>query len=335
MKLRKFITLVLYFGFTILGIEKYFSQSIVPPTVQIKDHNNNTKLISIGCDYNFLPGKKIQLTAEFPEIKQPNTYKINAVPYVPIGDFNDGNIVDIKKADGKRDDTFSNIIQLPFDFCFYGNKYSEIIISDNGIVSFNTNLKNGECPYAPTGPVPNGLPKNSIFGVFHDMLNINQVRYRIEGTYPNRRVIINYSNIPQYGYAMPNKNSTSQIVLYETSNIIDVYIKDRYKNESTNKVFEGANAYRKNALVGLTNYDSSNGIAAPGRDTGNWEAHNEGWRFTPNGSTNTTIIWKYNGNEISGTRNQNVIAVQPAGDAKYSVELTYNICTPLTVKDEI
>lgn len=335
MNLQKFSLFFLYSLFILLGLNNLFSQSVLTPKVQIKDHNNNTKLITVKCDYNFLPGKKIQLTAEFPEIKQPNTYKVESVPYNPIGDFKDGNLVTIKRDNGKQDDTFSNIISLPFDFCFYGNKYNSIIISDNGVVSFNTKLAKDECPYAPINTLINGLPKNSIFGVFHDMLNINQVRYRIEGTYPNRKVIINYNNIPQYGYPMPNKNSTSQIILYETTNIIDVYIKDRYKNESTNPIFNKANAYRKNAIVGLTNYDSSNGIIAPGRNSGNWEAHNEGWRFTPNGSTDMTIIWKCNGSEIPGTRNQKDIIIQPEGDTKYFVEVTYNICKPITVKDDI
>ncbi|PQL90391.1 T9SS type B sorting domain-containing protein [Apibacter adventoris] len=335
MKLQKFKLFFLYFTLILLGFNYLFSQSALIPEVKLKDHNNNTKIININCDYNFLPGKKIQLITEFPEIKQPNTYNVESVPYKPIGDFKDGNLVTIKRDNGKQDDTFSNIISLPFDFCFYGNKYNSIIISDNGVVSFNTKLAKDECPYAPVNTLISGLPKNSIFGVFHDMLNINEVRYRVEGTYPNRKVIINYNNIPQYGYPMPNKNSTSQIILYETTNIIDVYIKDRYKNESTNPIFNEDNAYRKNAIVGLTNYDSSNGIIAPGRNSGNWEAHNEGWRFTPNGNTDITIVWKYNGFEISGTRNKKTIIVQPAEDGKYSVEVTYNLCSPFKIKEDI
>jgi gliding motility-associated-like protein len=321
---------------SIFPLEKICSQNPITPSVKIKDHKENTGIINIDCDYDFLPNKGIKLIATYPDIRQTNNYSVSSIDYTPIGDFSKGQVVDIRNNGGKQDDTYSNVISLPFNFCFYGNSYSQVIISDNGVVSFNTALAQQECPYAPPALLPTGLPKNSIFGVFHDMQNINQVRYQVDGVAPNRRVIINYNSIPQYGYAMPGKNSTSQIVLYETTNIIDIYVKDRFKNESTNPIFDGTGAYRKNAVIGLTNYDSSAGIAAPGRNTGNWEAHNEAWRFSPDGSTNITIQW-FNefDSEISGTRNAASILVYPTQNTKYKVKVTYNMCVPVSVTDVI
>ncbi|MCV9932913.1 T9SS type B sorting domain-containing protein [Flavobacterium sp. LS1R47] len=322
--------------FLLVPLEENFSQNVSIPSVEIKDHKENSGVINIDCDYDFLPNNGIQLKAIYPEIRQTNNYEVSSIDYVPIGDFNQGEVVDIRNNNGKLDDTYSGAIDIPFAFCFYGNTYSKIIISDNGVLSFNTALAQQECPYAPPNMLPTGLPKNSIFGVFHDMQNTNQVRYRVEGSSPSRRIIVNYTNIAQYGYAMPGKNSTSQIVLYEGTNIIDVYVKDRFKNESNNPIFEGTGSYRKNAVIGLTNYDSSGGITTPERDTGNWEAHNEAWRFTPNGSTNITINWydEYN-SEISGTRNLQTILVYPTQSTKYNVKVTYNMCTPISVQDII
>lgn len=337
---------LLIFAFLLFSLQKVFSQNVAIPSVKINDHKENTGIVPIDCDYDFLLNKQIKLTAKFPDIRETNSYAVSSIDYAPVGDFNQGEVVDIKRMpepDGtfKKNDTYSAAIDLPFTFCYYGNSYSQIIISDNGVLSFNTSLAQHECGLAPSGPIPNGLPVNSVFGVFHDMeikddtirKKAYQVLYRVEGSYPNRRVIINYNDIPQWSYT---KNSTSQIVLYETTNIIDVYVKDRFKIESTNSAYDGAGLYKKNAAIGLTNYDSSAGIAAPGRDSGNWEAHNEARRFYPNGNTNSTIQW-FNENdiEISGTRNLKDILVNPTQNTKYNVSVTYNLCVPITVTDKI
>lgn len=326
---------LLFLLLLLFSSKKIFSQHVTIPSVEINDHKENTGIIPIDCDYDFLSNKGIKLRAKFPEIRESNRYSVSSIDYVPAGDFSEGEKIIILNKSGKQDDTYSAVINLPFNFCFYGNMFSQIIISDNGVVSFNTILAEEDCARAPSGPIPNGLLKNSIFGVFHDMININQVLYRVEGSFPNRKFIINYNNIQQWGYEMLNKkNSTSQIVLYETSNIIDVYVKDRFRNEGSNSVFD-ENPFQKNAAIGLTNYDSSSGIAAPNRDSGNWEAHNEAWRFTPNGNTNIAIQWFNAGTEISGTRNLEEILVYPTQNTKYEVKVTYNLCTPVLVADII
>ncbi|WP_264535714.1 T9SS type B sorting domain-containing protein [Flavobacterium sp. N1736] len=319
------------FLFLLFPLKNIFSQNVTIPLVKIKDHKENTAVINIDCDYDFLPNNGIQLIAQYPEIRETNSYNVSSVDYAPVGDFDRGEkVFNISESD----DVYSKIINLPFAFCFYGNLYSQIIISDNGIVNFNTLLTEQKSDRAPSGSIPNGLTRNSIFGVFHDMQGVDKILYRQEGNFPNRKFIINYNNLPQYGYGVAGKSSTSQIVLYETTNIIDVYVKDRFKNEGSNSVIDG-NSFQKNAAIGLTNYDSSAGIAAPGRDSGNWEAHNEAWRFTPNGNTNIAIQWFNDGSEITGTRNLENILVYPTQNAKYEVTVTYNLCTPVWVTDTI
>ncbi|MFH7016224.1 T9SS type B sorting domain-containing protein [Flavobacterium sp. FlaQc-47] len=331
---------LLIFTFLLFPLKKVFSQNVINPYVIINDHKKNSGFINVDCDYDFLSNKGIQLTAQFPDIRETNSYTVSSIDYAPEGNFDEGEMVEIKgflKPNGtfKKDDVYSAAIDLPFSFCFYGNLYSQIIISDNGIVSFDTTLAELESALAPAAPLPNGLPKNSIFGVFHDMNNLDRVTYIVKGSYPNRKVIINYNNITQFSY-LDTKNSTSQIVLYETSNTIDVYVKDRFINESTDSVFDGNGVFRKNAVIGITNYDSSAGIAAPGRDSGNWEAHNEAWRFSPNGNTNITIQWFNENNiEISGTRNLKEILVYPTQNTKYKVLVNYNLCVPVSVTNDI
>jgi hypothetical protein len=62
-------------------------------------------------------------------------------------------------------------------------------------------------------------------------------------------------------------------VMYETTNNIDVYIKDKPICGTWNN---------GNTLIGIQNIDGTEGIAAPGRNTSDspWEAYNEAWRFS-------------------------------------------------------
>ena len=104
----------------------------------------------------------------------------------------------------------------------------------------------------------------------------------VSGEYPNRRFYIMYENIPQYSGNCNDLLSTSQIVLHETSGIIDVYIKNKPICAPWNN---------GNGLIGLQAEVGGeiHGIAPPGRNTGQWVGADEGWRFTP--TTNFTVVF--------------------------------------------
>ncbi|MDR1877644.1 MAG: hypothetical protein LBQ84_08495, partial [Flavobacteriaceae bacterium] len=345
-KIKLFVVLSVMMAFSFQGM---FSQSVVEPSVKISDHRGyDGDTINIGClGYDYFEGNRIRLTATYPNIRQPTSYAVSQIGYDPFGEFSDGDTVEtytMQNGAPKEDDTFSNLISIGFKFCFYGNTYDKLVISDNGIVSFYEDNEHEEAPRGPVNPIPTGLPKNSIFGVFHDMDNIgvNEIRCYMTGTAPYRKFIINYNKIPEFGYKIPGKESTSQIVLYETSNIIDVYVKDRYQNLGDNVDFP-------NAVIGLTNIDSSLGIVAKDditgtdRNTGNWEAHDEAWRFTPAGNLSLiTVRWfKEAGLSPVSTSTTSPHYLVPLGqedDTYYRAEVTYSLCSPLmtsTVKDTI
>src|SRR5699024_8419480 len=80
--------------------------------------------------------------------------------------------------------------------------------------------------------------------------------------------------------------------------------------------------------------DMPNGIqgyAPPGRNTGQWEAQNEAWRFTPSGEINNTIKWfvdgvlvhDVNGN-AQGSDTKHFVLEQP--ETTIRVEGTYLDC---------
>ncbi|RZK06994.1 MAG: T9SS type A sorting domain-containing protein, partial [Flavobacterium sp.] len=153
-----------------------------------------------------------------------------------------------------------------------------------------------ECPYAFTAQVPNvNFPiKNAIYGVYQDtditgvLANpeIQNVNYYTTGIAPNRVFVINYNELPLYQCGSTDLQ-TYQIVLYESTNIIDVYVKKRTSCTSANF---------GNGLIGIQNQAGTNAVVPPNRNTGIWNTTNEAWRFSPSGSSLTnSFIWSVNG----------------------------------------
>ena len=155
---------------------------------------------------------------------QTNTYLPIPIPYTPYP-FNVGAAILVN-----IDDSWSNSIPLPFNFCFFGTNYNKVVIGSNGIISFNNAYAGGgpgSCPWSLVGlnPLPNpNLPLNSIMGVFQDIdpTNMGDIYWQVTGSYPSRKLVVSFFEIPYYGD--PNSVSTgsfssplfltSQIVLY-------------------------------------------------------------------------------------------------------------------------
>ncbi|WP_443633022.1 T9SS type A sorting domain-containing protein [Candidatus Marifrigoribacter sp. Uisw_064] len=180
-------------------------------------------------------------------------------------------------ANTNSDDLYSGIIPIGFDFEFYGNTYNDVVIGGNGIINFDTTLAGGFCPWTFDQDLPSTTMEtnNAIFGAYHDMdssvSSTDEVNYAQYGTAPNRRFVVNFYLVPHF--QCNDIISTFQIVMYETTNNIDVYIKDKPICGTWNN---------GNTLIGIQNIDGTEGIAAPGRNTSDspWEAYNEAWRFS-------------------------------------------------------
>ncbi|NND88479.1 MAG: hypothetical protein HKM28_04440, partial [Flavobacteriaceae bacterium] len=81
------------------------------------------------------------LTATFLETGETTTYDVSAIDYAPPFPFTGGTSVSVN-----TDDVWSDVINIPFDFCFFGEARSEMIIGSNGVVAFdftNTNTTPG------------------------------------------------------------------------------------------------------------------------------------------------------------------------------------------------
>ena len=319
--------------------------------VTISDQNGNNNIntpspqIKINCNYNFIPPKKVKLTATFPDIKNPTEYSVLPINFAPIGLFSAGTPTNIT-----GEDSWSPNIPIGFPFCFYGNTYSTLNVGDNGIVRFGYNSsipEDGVRTITNTIPSPS-LVRNSIFAAFQDYSiipnnfgcipgdNCGSITYYTTGVAPFQKMIINYNLINHFGCSNPlspinTKKSTFQIVLYETSNVIEIYVKDKPITCAGNS---DANNGVTNSLIGLTDiYGGSKSIAAPNRNTSVWSATDEAYRFTPNGSSTTVVSWfDYLGNPLGGI---NPIEVIPTVNTFYTAKVKYNTCTPKEIQSQI
>lgn len=174
------------------------------------------------------------------------------------------------------DDKYSGIIPLTFDFTFFGNTYNQIIVGTNGEIVFNTTLSNGVSPWSFNATIPNlNFPvKNAILGCYNDMNNSPQagsgtISYSQIGNAPYRKFVVLFNNQPAYSCGI-NAITTFQMILYETLNTVDVQIVQRQPCLTWNS---------GRGVIGLINDTGSIGITPPNRNTGNWSATQEGWRF--------------------------------------------------------
>ena len=266
------------------------------------------------------------LSSTYFNVGSTATYDVTQIPYNPPVPFWTGTPVLIG-----IDDQYSNAIQMPFNFCFFGQTYNQFIIGSNGVVSFDLSNAGSTNSWQINGTVPANTPSDcdaSIMGVWEDIdpTNLGSTSYQVIGSYPCRTFIISFDSVPYFGD--PNSVSagsatstptwaSSEIVLYETTNVIEIYIREK-------QIVTGWNGGL--AVEGIVN-PSSGGLfgtptiayTVPGRNATQWTANNDAWRFTPTSSSIVTVNWSHAGTVLSTSTGDTAIGPQT---------LTYSVCPP-------
>ena len=264
-------------------------------TLEVKSQNpfvfNCNKDTTLACGTNCF-----NLKARIPNVHaSSNDYVINPLsstscfsPYVESN--TPGNPVTLT-----IDDRYSAVIPLPFSFKFYDVEYNSLVVSTNGYISFDvTNaglfshysiLNNNGTLSATTGNGQN-LPstlfdKALIMGPYHDLdpsvttSPTQSIKYDIIGTAPHRKFVLSFYKVPLYN-CNSLINNTHQIVLFEGTGIIEVFVNSKEICNSWNK---------GRAMIGIQNFDRDKGMVAPGRGAADpaWGGAtlNESWRFVP------------------------------------------------------
>jgi hypothetical protein len=118
------------------------------------------------------------------------------------------------------DDSQMGPFNIGFTFCFYGNTYTQFYIGSNGWVSFSPGQSVSFVPNAiPTAA--GATPKNCVMGPWTDWNpSISGViNYKTLGVAPCRRLVVTWNQVPMY--SCTNLKGTFQIILYETTNLIE------------------------------------------------------------------------------------------------------------------
>ena len=268
------------------------------------------------------------LEATYLQLNQATNYTVSSIPYAPPYQYSClQNPVSINV-----DDKWSPTINLPFNFCFYGNNYNRCLIGSNGVITFDTtnNTPGGYSTWSFNTDLPStSLFKNSIFGVYHDIdpgLGGEVGWELITLNTGCRALVASWNNIPMFSSTCNSILYTGMIVLYENTNIIDVFIKEKNVCETWNS---------GNAIVGIQNSTGSVAVVAPNRNglSANWTVSNEAWRFTPSGPSLTSIQW-YEGQGTTGTAlgTTDLITVCPSVTTTYTAEVTYALCNGTNLK---
>ncbi|HYV94213.1 MAG TPA: hypothetical protein VE978_20730 [Chitinophagales bacterium] len=185
------------------------------------------------------------------------------------------------------DDVYSSVIDLGFSFIFFNNTYTQCVISSNGYISFNLSYANQISAWMITQSIPAPTnPLNAIMGPWHDtdpaIDPFGECRYATVGTAPFRKFVCTFCQVPLYnsplGEGCSDSLFTGQIVLFETSRVIEVHLTKEIACDTWNN---GA------AIEGIHDSLGTTAVVVPGRNYPDlWSAANDGYRFAPddNGS---------------------------------------------------
>ncbi len=228
------------------------------------------------------------------------SYAITDIAYAP--DAYAGTAV------GLSDDSQSGMFPIGFTFCYYGNTYTNFVICSNGWIGFTAGMTSSwVTTTVPT--VGAGTPRNCIMGPWQDINPSvgGQIRYQLLGVAPFRRLVVSYINVPMY--SCTGLLATQQIIIYESTNIIENHIQNK-------PLCAGWNG--GNATQALHNLPGTLATIYPGRNNTNWTFANQAIRYTPSGLP--TIEW-YDGAILLGTGSPLLPMPCPAVTTTYTVNL--------------
>lgn len=166
------------------------------------------------------------------------------------------------------DDDVSSAVAIGFDFPFYGTLHSDVYISSNGYLSFNSDLGNACCSGAI---LPDAAYPNSIFFAQED-LDPNtcvdgDIWAWIEGDAGSQVFVVAFVGVPHYPGPAGTDNVTVQVQLFEATGEIKI-------------VTTEMNAASGNHTMGL-NLDGTLAQPVEGRNSTYWEAFDECILFSP------------------------------------------------------
>jgi hypothetical protein len=235
------------------------------------------------------------------------TYSMFSIPYAPLSGTSA-----ILSGYTSSDDGYKTI-PLPFTFSFFGTSFSSVNVETNGYLSFGAGSGSR---FVQT--LPNTTTPNNLIAICWADMNVTGAgsidTFRV-GTAPFRKFVVRFNTVPFYSNNPPG--ISGQIILYETSNIIDVMVTQ----------LSGSTASR---TLGIENAGGTVGYSPTGHNNANWSVSTpEGWRFSPVVPA-YTYLWTPNGPGSginTGNETQQNPLANPTTTTTYTVTVTNGACS--------
>lgn len=221
------------------------------------------------------------------------TYALSTPAYNP-DNFNTGTSLIFP------DDEFSALVPIPFTFCFMGVNYNSVVVSSNAYLSFNTACA-GQYSGWNTDVIPAPANANSpeaVNSIMFPWVDVDPgvggtIKYNVAGTAPNRRFVVSFRNVPMFSSTCNSMTYTGQVMLYETSFIIDIYIANLPNCPSWNN---------GEAVLGLLDASGTVAVPVPGYNNTVYTLSIFARRFTPNCPTCSVLPLHFV--DVTGTYQQ-------------------------------
>ncbi|HVA98334.1 MAG TPA: hypothetical protein VNG53_05520, partial [Bacteroidia bacterium] len=152
--------------------------------------------VNVGNDTTVCSGSCVTLNATLVTSKQTTSYSVAAIPYVPYS-YTAGASVLVS-----TDDIWSNVENIGFNFCYFGNTFSQFVIGANGQITFDLSSASGYDGWQNTVSLPSttDMPGNTISCPFRDIdpaipATGESVTYQMYGSSPCRELVVSWNNV--------------------------------------------------------------------------------------------------------------------------------------------
>lgn len=127
------------------------------------------------------------------------------------------------------DDTASAVVPIGFDFFFLGTRYTQFSASSNGFLRLGGTGVSGTTYALGAAATP------LIASMGSDLVvsPTGRVHYKVEGTAPNRVLVVEFLNMHIIYSTTPTADGTSQIRLYESTGVVELVYGGMVRNAST------------------------------------------------------------------------------------------------------
>lgn len=237
-------------------------------------------------------------------------YSLTPTPGVGVTTLANAGVAVTALSAGTLDDGGWQNQAIPFSFMYFGTSYNSFAVSSNGFIWLGTGAPTTYTGYSNT--FPSAFAARPSIGAMYsdlDFRTVGVINYFVSGTAPNRKLVVNWSNGNFYNTV---GSLNTQLVIYETTNIIEVHT-----TSST-----GTNS----AVEGIQNAAGTTSFVAPGRNNVTWAVSTpDGYRWSPSGGT-PTYSWSP-GTFLSSTTINNPMANAVTATTTYTVTAANGACT--------